>query len=176
MPPQGINHDDSLHVMEYKLDATPDLLVQVNLGGWVHATKSNTWQFVTSHQYSLKAHSTLSLAQFISQLATAVAATGRSDAQGRGPGLVLTPHQSDILETPQGPRGLLRLCLAQETLKVRSKSSNIPYSKIHLIQRDDGRTLAELDAVALLCFLDNDNTSPDSVKATSEGNCCCQIV
>ena len=174
MPPQGINHDDSLHVMEYKLDATPDLLVQVNLGGWV--TKSNTWQFVTSHHYSLKAHSTLPLAQFISQLATAVAETGRSDAQGRGPGLVLTPHQSDILETPQGPRGLLRLCLAQETLKVRSKSSNIPYSKIHLIQRDDGRTLAELDAVALLCFLDNDNTSPDSVKATSEGNCCCQIV
>ena len=142
----------------------------------MHATKNNHWAFVTSHEYSLRAHSTLPLAQFISQpLATAVAATGRSDAQGRGPGLILTPHQSNILETPNGPRGMLRLCLAQETLKVRSKSSHIPYSKIDLIERDDGRTLAELDGVALLCFLDNDNTSPDS--ATKKGNHrCCQIV
>jgi hypothetical protein len=166
------------------------MAVRIYLGGWIQIGKKKKrkrWKFVTSHKYELSSVSPgTTLSQLIPIIAPLISSTGRSDAQGRGPGICLTPQQSDVLDTETGAKQMIRLCLTtrmDDTTEVviKTTSDEIPYHYISLVPRDDDRFLRDLmrptntSEIALLCFLDIDNTSPNVTEpsgTTSKGSAC----
>ena len=89
-----------------------------------------------------------------------VAATGRSDAQGRGPGIVLGEKESEVLTSH--PERLLRLFTSSDKV-IRSSSKRLPYEKIGLIRRgtcnDENLLVDVFPAKVVRGFLDD--SSPD---------------
>ena len=160
--------------MEYKVAEIPTSKVaHVDLGGWVKKS-SKTWHFVTSHSYDLPVDNReITVDDFLVKLLSPnVSATGRSDACGRGPGILLGADQSKILDTRKGCQQLLRLFVFGCNLSSSSKKLP-PYSQMNLCPRGDQRLLFDVfrdDPVIIRGFLDAESPN-ESVK----GRTCCVI-
>ena len=159
--------------MEYKvaeISIPTSKVAHVDLGGWVKKS-TKTWTFVTSHSYDLSVEDTVTVDDFLVKLLSPnVSATGRSDACGRGPGIVLGADQSNILDTKHGCQQLLRLFVLGCNLSSSSKKLP-PYSQMNLCPRGDQRLLFDVfrdDPVIIRGFLDAESPN-ESVKGR---NCC----
>ena len=159
--------------MEYKQVEPLTRTATVNIGGWVQKP-NKSWSYVSSHVYKIESLPlNITVDDFIvSYLGAQVSATGRSDAQGRGPGMVLGEEQSKTLDNEQGCRSMLRL-FNHASGTVHSSSKVKPYTEFNLCPRGDNRRLFDvfsgLDVVTW--FLDSE--SPDS--AVKKKRACCIV-
>jgi hypothetical protein len=165
--------------MEYKIEQAETgeartTVVHVDVGGWVKKSSKN-WKFVTAHSYKIISSPKVTVDEFLVRLLSPkVSATGRSDACGRGPGIVLGVEQSNILDTEDGCRQLLRLFFIENLSSVVSSNKKLPpYTEMNLCPRCDSRLLVDMltdNPMIIRGFLDAE--SPDvSVKSTS----CCVV-
>ena len=133
------------------------------IGGFLRLSNKR-WTFRSAHEYQISISEpeakSISVGKFFGLLAPKVAATGRSDAQGRGPGIVLGEKESEVLTSH--PERLLRLFTSSDKV-IRSSSKRLPYEKIGLIRRgtcnDENLLLDVFPAKVVRGFLDD--SSPD---------------
>ena len=163
----------------YKVNETTELLdVHLQLGGWVHTKRR--WQFVTSHEYQVHVLATLTLFELVEIIAPLIAATGRSDGQGRGPGIVLTPEQSNVIDTLDGAHQMIRLCYSdKDTPSVHSSATSLPYHKIAMVPRHDkSQELRDFmtehggNKVSMQSFLDVESPDAAMDNGTTLCRCC----
>jgi len=116
------------------------------IGGFLRLSNKR-WTFRSAHEYQIS-------------ISEPDAATGRSDAQGRGPGIVLGEKESEVLTSH--PERLLRLFTSSDKV-IRSSSKRLPYEKIGLIRRgtcnDENLLVDVFPAKVVRGFLDD--SSPD---------------
>ena len=161
--------------MEYKVQEEPQRDIQIEIGGFIKINK-HSWRFVPSHQYQIQVPTTITIDKFITQrLNLQVAATGRSDARGRGSGIILGEEQAIVLDTEEGSRSLLRLFIHNTDI-IKSNIKTVPYNQIQLIPRGDSRLLSKIFSsdTPVRGFLDPN--SPDSAQQVMKSCAACTLI